>query len=890
LKALAESETGGELIGQTLAHFRIISKVGQGGMGVVYKAIDESLGRTVALKVLPPDYVSDEGRRQRLLQEARLAAAVTHANIAAVYEVGEVDGRVFVAMEYVEGQSLRHRLAQGPLSANDALRVARGIARGLAKAHEKRVIHRDLKPDNVMVSDELEVKVLDFGLAKLPARAAEDVSQSVLLYGDTITNQTQVGLVVGSPGYMAPEQAAGKVVGPPADVFSFGAMLYEMVTGQRAFKGETVVELIISSSRDTPPPASSVNPAVSQEVERLIGTCLAKLPESRFQNGREVLRELDRIDPLGSSPSAITQSPLQQSGLYREPVAAHREPVALAVPTPPPSLPLTEARRRMGPVPALVAAGVLLVAGAAFVLGTGRPPPPPPPSTISEAQALYAEALREVRNGVAGGCGKLARAARLEPTLAPAHLRYALCMSVGSPAAGRNSFQRAFGQRASLSEKDQALLDAYEPIFLREQADVQETRRRLQALTDRFPDDAEIATLRGEMEAQFDFHESVKVLDRALALDPKIASAWRIRGQALAYLGEYPRAFESFERCLALSPTATDCIRERINIHVALGACDKVEADARRWLAVEDDVQAPYGALADALYGQGKPLETVREVIRHKRSKRPVGADRPEVLDQRDLERMALLTGDFEAAVGHAAEQERLGSGSAREREHAQPALVQVQALQESGRPQEARKVAESFLARREAWEPEPGGDDWAIARDPTAVMLAAVQRSGGMTREALQEKRATRLAWWETKAVPSSRNALWIYQYAAAVETEAEAQEALSAQERYAPVPPYNPLFPADGYVGRTYLLAGRVEDALPVLERMTRSCYALSFPLEHTRAHYFLGLAREHTGDRDGACKAYGVVKERWGNARPRSVTAEKAQARMKALRCGR
>jgi serine/threonine-protein kinase len=887
VKASADSDLGGELVGQTLGHFRILAKLGQGGMGVVYKANDEALGRVVALKVLPPDYVSDETRKKRLLQEARLAAAVTHANVAAVYEVGEEAGRVFVAMEYVEGHSLRHRLGAGALATSDALRIARGIARGLAKAHEKGVVHRDLKPDNVMVGDELEVKVLDFGLAKLPARTAEDVSQSVLLYGDTVTNHTQAGLVVGSPGYMAPEQAAGKPVGPPADVFSFGALLYEMVTGQRAFRGDSLVEIIISTSRDEPLPPSRHNPSVSQELERLIRTCLAKLPESRFQNGRELLRELDRIDPAGSSPSVITATPLgagiSSPLVNTATLAPVATPTHAPVAAPPP--------RSLGAVFALAVAGLLLVAGVAVVVATrGDRKPEPQVSALTEAQALYAAALREVRDGVAGGCGKLAQAARLEPTLAQAQLRYALCMSVGSPAAGRGSFQRAFSQRASLSEKDQALLDTYEPIFLREKADVQETRRRLQALTDRFRDDAEIATLRGEMEAQFDFREAVAVLDRALALDPKIASAWRIRGQALAYLGEYPQAFESFERCLALSPTATGCIRERINIHVALGDCDKVEADARRWLAVEDDVQTPYSSLAVALYGQGKPIETVREVIRHKRSKRPVGAENPEVMDQRDLQRMALLAGDFEAALGSAVEEEKLASDSTRERAHAQPAVLRVLALQEAGRPQEARKVAESFLARREAWEPEPGGDDWAIARDPTALMLAAVRRGGGLNLEGAQARRATRLGWWETKAVPSSRNALWIYQYAAAVETEDEAREALAALDRYAPVPPYNPLFPADAYIGRTYLLGGRVDEALPVLERMARSCYALAFPIEHTRSHYFLGLAREQKDDKEGACKAYAVVRERWGGAKPRSVTAEKALGRMKALGCGR
>ncbi|HTR97875.1 MAG TPA: serine/threonine-protein kinase, partial [Candidatus Acidoferrales bacterium] len=214
-----------DLAGTTIAHYRVEAKLGQGGMGVVYRARDARLGRDVALKVLPASVAADGERRARLLREARSAAAVNHPNIAAVYDVGESEGRVYLAMELVEGATLRERLAAGALPAQQAVRIARGIAAGLARAHEKGIVHRDLKPENVMIGRDGAVKILDFGLAKL---RAPDSTDSALAKQDT---QTLEGRVMGTPGYMSPEQAAGRPVDQSTDVYALGAVLHEMLTG-----------------------------------------------------------------------------------------------------------------------------------------------------------------------------------------------------------------------------------------------------------------------------------------------------------------------------------------------------------------------------------------------------------------------------------------------------------------------------------------------------------------------------------------------------------------------------------------------------------------------------------------------------------------------------------
>jgi serine/threonine protein kinase len=217
------------MIGRTLSHFRILAKIGEGGMGVVYRAEDEKLRRAVALKVLPPDLVANEERRLRFLREARTAAAINHPNIATVYEVDEADGVVFIAMELVDGKTLREVLGGRAMPIKDTLRISMEMSEGLAKAHGAHVIHRDLKPDNVIITADGHVKILDFGLAKL-LQEQSAVSAAELSKLRTISGEmTREGKIFGTAAYMSPEQARGQTVDARSDLFSFGTTLYEMV-------------------------------------------------------------------------------------------------------------------------------------------------------------------------------------------------------------------------------------------------------------------------------------------------------------------------------------------------------------------------------------------------------------------------------------------------------------------------------------------------------------------------------------------------------------------------------------------------------------------------------------------------------------------------------------
>jgi serine/threonine protein kinase len=291
------------LVGRTLAHYRINTAIGAGGMGEVYRATDSKLGREVALKVLPPDMARDPERLARFQREARAVAALNHPHIVTIYSVEESDGVHFLTMELVEGLSLDHRIPESGLPVQQILEIASALADALAAAHDKGIVHRDLKPANVMVTEEGRVKVLDFGLAK-EIRAANSSDATV-----TSTRQTEVGLVMGTPRYMSPEQIAGRRLDHRTDIFSLGIILYEMSTGWRPFAGTSSAELASAILRDTPPPVTDLRASLPADLARIIRRCLEKSAADRFQSARDIRNELRGINTANtetSPPSGTT--------------------------------------------------------------------------------------------------------------------------------------------------------------------------------------------------------------------------------------------------------------------------------------------------------------------------------------------------------------------------------------------------------------------------------------------------------------------------------------------------------------------------------------------------------------------------------------------------------
>ena len=295
------------MIGQTISHFEIVDKLGEGGMGVVYKARDTHLDRFVAIKVLPPEKVANPERKRRFVQEAKSASALNHPHIVTIYDIDEVDGVDFIAMEYVAGRTLDALIPRKGMRLGDVLKYAVQIADALAAAHEAGIVHRDLKPGNVIVGDDGRVRLLDFGLAKLtePSEAPElDATQTIK--GPGSGPHTEEGAILGTVSYMSPEQAEGKKVDARSDIFSFGSLLYEMVTGQRAFQGESKLSTLSAILREKPKPLRELAPDTPAELERIVNRCLRADLARRAQHMADVRLALEELKEESDSGTLVS--------------------------------------------------------------------------------------------------------------------------------------------------------------------------------------------------------------------------------------------------------------------------------------------------------------------------------------------------------------------------------------------------------------------------------------------------------------------------------------------------------------------------------------------------------------------------------------------------------
>jgi eukaryotic-like serine/threonine-protein kinase len=311
--------------GSRLGPYEVVAPLGAGGMGEVWKARDTRLSRDVAIKVLPAESASDSDRLKRFEKEARAASALNHPNIVTLYEIGRESETSYIVMELVEGRTLRELLADGPLPVKKLLAFAPQIADGLARAHEAGIVHRDLKPENVMLTKDGHVKILDFGLAKLTNVEVDGAGTRA----PTITRGTEPGVVMGTVGYMSPEQASGEALDYRSDQFSFGSVLYEMATGRRAFEGRTRPETLAAIIREEPAPVGSVNLKVPAPLSWIVERCLAKEPEGRYASTRDLARDLagvrDRVSDAslsGASAAAPRRSSLSRVAAAAAVVAA----------------------------------------------------------------------------------------------------------------------------------------------------------------------------------------------------------------------------------------------------------------------------------------------------------------------------------------------------------------------------------------------------------------------------------------------------------------------------------------------------------------------------------------------------------------------------------------
>ncbi|UQA60871.1 protein kinase domain-containing protein [Polyangium aurulentum] len=875
--------------GETFDRYVIEALLGEGGMGEVYRAADTRLRRKVALKVMRRS--ASEGAETwgravaRMQREARAAAGIGHSGIVAVYDVGEHEGTPFIAMELVEGKPLRSVCGNADVPLSTRLRILLDVARALAAAHQKGLVHRDIKPENVMLRGDGAVKVLDFGIARQVRTGADPMASTV---EGSISTLTGEGAFVGTPAYMAPEQVRGEPIDARADQFAWGILAYELISGRLPFRTEGGgMRLIASILSDTPAPLDGV----PEVVESIVLRALEKAPEDRFGSMAEVAEQLAAVVTGEAQKTPTTRRKKAQSGSMRPGRARSSRP-------PPP--------RRAGAKWALGAVLLVLLAGGLWRGLRHRAAPPLPAATEAaaprptavtdlplphsdkpEALLAYREGMQAIRDA-SWDTARAAfdRARKADPSLAAAHMRSALIGVLHDRAVSREAYRKAVSLRVSLSERDQAFLDAIEPFIQRDPPDRATLVSRMKALSTRYPGDAEIVFWQAwtDQMGGFESDDAAALLDmaeRCLAIDPKYADCWQTKEMALITLGRTDEALVAIDRCLEISAGAVDCLRDRALIQDALGQCDAMEATARRWVATDPGSGKPYAMLARSLYAQGASAAAVRGAIdQASRRFRANGlifeAERTEILT------MAAL-GDLAAAYRRADEAAAQGSEALPPDEEMLFFLARAQLREELGRIDEAVQIADAFLARHAVM---PKLDHDNLWTDATVYMLAVKRRAGRLSQDEFEKARAD----WIASVQQGSRPLAWEAAYGVPASTPEEAKEALDARAQLAPsidLRHYRKAIAMRSLMGKLHLLAGDPTAALPLLQASARACVHPDFPLGHLHNKARLGMALEATGDKAGACGAYQSVLFRWGEAKA-SVTAKEVTRRAKALGC--
>jgi tetratricopeptide (TPR) repeat protein len=512
----------------------------------------------------------------------------------------------------------------------------------------------------------------------------------------------------------------------------------------------------------------------------------------------------------------------------------------------------------------------------------------PIPLTTPAAAADFAAALRIFRDGnTPGAMARLAHALTLEPKLGEAYVQRALMMAADGPVGARADYLHAIELTDGLDARDAAILKGLGPCVLTEPTDFHACTAALLPLQAQYPRDAEIAFFVASIESMAgDVDISTRLFRDALRLDPKFGFAWARVGQDEAYLGQFDEARRSFAECLSVVPTSTFCRMNRLWVSDQEGELAACETDARALTVTASQEVAYLEVFPQAVAAQGRPREAVEDALKPALAK---WADVKHYRDGQTLASLDILDGRFDVArASLEALQERFAAYRDPWRWlYLTRSLFTL--LEEVGDLESARRLADNLTARLSVLPTNQGAEDWAIAQDPVPLLYEARFRAHALTRVERDAKRDAWVAAWRERTTPAYYGYLWIQAYATDASSPDEAIEAMRALgDLGGAIPLYRPQTATNFDIGRTLLLAGEVDRALPFLRKATRSCLPLDFPFPFVRAQLWLGEALARSGDTAGACDALRTVTARWGNARPRSVTATAARARARDLGC--
>ena len=508
--------------GATISHYRVVSKLGTGGMGEIYLAEDTRLHRKVAIKCLPPGSTADERARKRLVREAQAAAALDHPNICTIHEVGEEEGHTFIVMQYCEGETLATRIQSKPLELKEAFEIALQVADALSVAHSRGIIHRDVKPQNIMLTGRGQVKVLDFGLAKVSANRGVLDSE-----GETKSLLTQAGVILGTVLYMSPEQVKGESLDARSDIFSFGAVLYEMISGHHPFAAQTPAEIISAILTSEPSPLENHSIVVPAGLEQIVRKCLAKDRQTRYQAMVDVAADLESVRGECENNASVTSASVKTAATRRMAVTNHEANRSAFF------------KSRLGLALAVVIALAAVLSVYALVFRNPRSLPPASVKSVNSAAYDYylrgrVNAGSQNRENNESAIRILEQVTKADPSFAPAYAELA----------------RAYGIKANFFVPDPEKKQLYE--------DAKVAVEKSLALD---PNLAEGHFVRGDLlwthANRFPHEQAIQSFKRAIALDPNLEEAHHELGVVYMHIGLLDKADEEIKKALAIDPSDT---------------------------------------------------------------------------------------------------------------------------------------------------------------------------------------------------------------------------------------------------------------------------------------------------------------------------------------------